>query len=45
MAGALLDLEPAIKKKPPENSRALVYAIDYGDRDMIELLLPDWKPR
>ena len=44
LAGALLDLEPAIKKKPPENSRALVYAIDSGDRDIIELLLPDWKP-
>jgi hypothetical protein len=45
LARTLLSLEAAIRESPPANSRALVYAIDYGDREMIELLLPYWKPR
>ncbi len=45
LARALVDLGADIMKKPPQDSRALVYAIDYGDRKMIDLLIPHWKPR
>ena len=45
IAQALLDAGACIADRDPPPSKAMIYAIDYGCREMIELLMPLWPPK
>jgi len=45
VARALLDAGACIGDGTPPPSKAMIYAIDYGCREMIELLQPLWPPK
>lgn len=45
IAQALLDAGACIADGDPPPSSAMIYAIDYGCREMIELLWPLWPPK
>ena len=45
IARALLDAGACIADGDPPPSKAMIYAIDYGCREMIELLRPLWPPK